>query len=229
MVRGSVSVKHIHKLVGYGLTFKPAKAFDSPLLNPDGFIFCKDAEDEYHLRHFYTFLSKKDPNKWINQLYSMQHFQPYLTDCIHLLPELGIICLCPPDRSNIWHRKDDLIDAVETKPVDNYTLLDSGIPPFLGFYDIRTGKEVDKEEVEIFIDKSNRLLERDVTEQARKRLTLSLRQGAKRMGFKDPSEAFACIAPLVPEIVLEFCRFLKLFKDEETIGLLRPMLVTYWK
>ena len=36
------------------------------------------------------------------------------------------------------------------------------------------------------------------------------------------------IVPLVPEIVVEFCQFLHLFKDKATILALRPMMLSYW-
>jgi hypothetical protein len=46
--------------------------------------------------------------------------------------------------------------------------------------------------------------------------------------FKTLAEAKENIVPFVPDDVSEFCRFIKIFKDDKTILDLRPMIYSYW-
>src|ERR1035437_4194006 len=106
-------MKHLHKLIGYGIEKLQVSnnAFTDSRLNPNGFVFCKNKDDDYHLRFFFNRLLRKK-KKWTHELFTLEIYQPYIHDCVHLVPEAGIIAIVPPDKSHMWHRKDDIIDAI---------------------------------------------------------------------------------------------------------------------
>lgn len=229
-------LQHIHKLLGYGLTDveTTGKKFKDKRLSKDGIVFCKDVEDEYHLIHFFNTLVKTEKekgDKWRIPRYSMVHYQPYIYDCVHLLPANGIIAIVPPDKASFWHRKDDIIDAVIeseffSKEV-NCGAINGNIPPHTDFMNKITGKVLDYEEVVIYRDKFQRLQE-SPTNKARKQLEISLDESAKRMGFENMLDANLNMAPAIPDMVVEFVKWLKIFNQPETIYQLRPITLSYW-
>ena len=49
-----------------------------------------------------------------------------------------------------------------------------------------------------------------------------------KLGFESKEEFDKFIVPMVPEIIVEYCKFLKIFKYDVTAYTLKPMLYTYW-
>jgi hypothetical protein len=50
----------------------------------------------------------------------------------------------------------------------------------------------------------------------------------KKLGFSSIDEAEKEILPYTPEEIVMFCKYLRLFDDEETIYQLKPLLYVFW-
>jgi hypothetical protein len=220
-------------MVGYGLSSLEhnEEKFTDARLDPHGILSCVEREDTYHMRHFFDHLAKK-AGKWTVELFALQFYEPYVLNCIHVLPKDGILLLIPPDKVHMWYRRDDLIDSViETEFFNmdtNCGKLSIPIPPYKDFMNSKTGAVLDPEEVQIYIEKT-RLVDNDSTApKARKQLNISLDEGAKRMGFANANEADKLIVPAIPGIIIEMASWMKLFRQSETVYQLRPLTLAYW-
>ena len=140
------------------------------------------------------------------------------------------LILVQPVGFHHWTRYGDALDQAEENALypDEYhriVPMPYGVYPFEGLYmDSRDGRPLDTT--------AKRFMER-LLEQRRKsgdgaeygQLADKL---AVLMGFDDPEEAEAHIAPAVPPDIRYVCDWLGLFTSPDVVLQLRPMLYTYW-
>ena len=227
----------IHKTIGYGIAdivVNNGKVADDRF-NQDGFL-CNEksqGDDKYHLQSFFDRLCENDPEKWMVELYSMDFHAALLCECVHFttIEDKGVLCLCPPNKCQVWTREDDVIDyCQESKTVgkSHCEFLGHGIPSYRYLMDSRSGRKLPTIIAMEFLALSN-TYKNCTMDVERYKIEGSLADLASELQFGTIDEAAANIAPLVPEVVAEFCKFLRVFKDERTILSLRPMILSYWR
>jgi hypothetical protein len=227
---------NIHKVVGYGVADvkvdNKGKITDERV-DPEGYLFDDNREEKYHLQNFFNRLGESS-EKWMVEMYSMSYYSALLDDCIHVAVSdgKGVIVICPPNKCQNWVRHDDVIDFCEESTCHNkqahHAPIGHGIPSYRYLMDARSGRRVPTTPANEFLTliKAYRQSKSDVE---RYSMESSLAELACELKFATVDEAFDNLVPLVPEIVVEFCQFLKLFKNPSTVLSLRPMLLSYWR
>lgn len=124
-----------------------------------------------------------------------------------------------------WCRRDDIIDYVEAgngsdlKP--KAYELEGGIYPYIGTYmDSRTGQNVRfgseiKSAINYFNDKDDPKWLKCIEPKFLK-------------PFETWQDAYKFMAPSVPWDIVMLCRFLGVFRDDNTLKQLRPIFYQYW-
>jgi hypothetical protein len=51
---------------------------------------------------------------------------------------------------------------------------------------------------------------------------------AKQIGFENSEEAESNLVPVVPNEIVELCKYCKVFKNQDSLYDLRPMMYVYW-
>jgi hypothetical protein len=226
----------IHKVIGYGIagiTVDDSGKITDDRIDKSGFLLDPSGDDKYHLQNFFERLASGD-EKWMVELYSMDYHSALLSECVHfaVAKGKGVLAVCPPNKCHCWSRNDDVIDFCEESACfdrqSHYTFLGHGIPSYRYLMDARNGRRVNTITATQFLDlvKSYQETKSDVE---RFKMENSLNELACDLKFANIDEASANLVPLVPEIVVEFCTFLRLFRDEKTALSLRPMLLSYWR
>lgn len=237
----------VHKVLGYGLNDVKYDRENWKLtderLNPKARLMdyfhpsdYEDGEDDYGKYTAETYLDWLDENA--SDGYHMDKFlksdhgpelkgRKYdLHDCVHFQPEFGEnnVLVIRPLSMHEWSRYDDAIDYVQSAYLsdevcaNSVELIDEALYPWSGCYmDKRTGVRLNNE-VMWWIRAKNGGLKSDE----------GMDDLARVVGFKDHAEALENVRPVIPEPVVDLCRYLKIFKDEKHILELRPMLYTYW-
>lgn len=141
--------------------------------------------------------------------------------------------------SKDWNRYDDIIDYVECS-IDNKGSFDSvkfykddaGQPaeiyPYVGFVNRNTGKRVR-------FSQSDRWILTDILQKSKKVKNPSLKHidpdletNFQKEGITNLIEWQRWIVPIIPDLIVNFCEFAKVFKNPLTIYRLKPMIYTYW-
>lgn len=122
-----------------------------------------------------------------------------------------------------WSRRDDIMDYIEangnTKPT--YKEIDHQLYPYQGWMDKRNGKtegDVDGKRIEFWqIIKAINFGFDDFDDSK-----------LQQLGFQNLDDAKQNLLPAVPSIIVNYCRWLRIFKDDSPLWQLRPILYTYW-
>jgi hypothetical protein len=119
-----------------------------------------------------------------------------------------------------WSRYDDIIDYMEAKDcTSTYKMFNKPIYPYDSWINIKTGLPY------IEVD-GTKLMCHDLLRNINYFKTELY--SVKHLGYESAQELKKDIVPMVPEIIKEYCKFLKVFNDEETVKTLKPMTYTYW-
>lgn len=135
----------------------------------------------------------------------------------------NVLLIIPPSFQDSWTRYDDPMDYIEEThlredPQANWVKqLKSGIYPFVGYMDKRTGKDLD--------DRIFHWVRATHTPQFKE---VNLDTLAKAAGFKDHNDAVENVAPIVPPDVKNVAQFLELFTADDVWLQLRPLIYVYW-
>lgn len=232
----------IHKILGYGfVNLKP----NDNRINPNGIL----GEQYDHSLSFTGFLKHckiiVDNDKQFKR--SELHVLINNTDCHNTKmdniltydPEDGdpsIFCITPPENTD-WQRSDDIIDHYNEYTQDKYEpisyakVLTVPIYPYNGYINKNTGKPVNTlireliyqfRHAEIELHKPSHLLTAKEHENAVIMWENSLKQLDCSLHWTEKWNV------AIPDTVIEFCRYTKLFNDDSTIYSLQPMIYTMW-
>lgn len=138
----------------------------------------------------------------------------------------NVLIFIPPGQDH-WHRHDDIIDYVESVYLHSDDLsptieeLDAGIYPYCNRMDARTGADVQL--IPMFLDMfklikdkpDDCVIDRDLKD-------------FLKLPFNTFGELKQYYKPRIPWDITVMCRFLKIFRDDNTLKQLRPYLYTYW-
>lgn len=233
---GNSQSLRIHKVIGYGLTdiaLESSGKMNDLRLDLSGYVFNSFDLKKYHLQNFFDKLLKANEAKWKIELYSMDYYPPNVAECIHFgttLAKTGIVLICPPNKAYCWKREDDIIDFCDSDNEikrDSVKMLD-GIPSCRYMMDSRNGRKLPTIQATDFTNLLKRYRQ-SIPALEKLKIESTLVELASEIGFDRIDDAERFIAPLVPEVVMEFCVFLNLFSKRETALALRPMLYTYWR
>lgn len=178
----------------------------------------------------------------LSQLQDESGWEPY--NFFVYSPEYGlnnIFLLIPAEMHRQWRRHDDAIDYVEethlfrqTQELNRFVSLDTSLFPYEFWMDSRTGKSIPGGYESRYI--AIRRIWREVQAgqgSLRARVTVADLEGlledlAQTMGFTGRVECDQYLAPVIPGSVRLFCRWARVFRDEQTVNQLRPLLYAYW-
>lgn len=228
----------IHKVLGYGFndlrTTEPDKygirRVDDSRFNPNGWWHAKwdDKEEiwttEGFKAHCQQIVDDTDDKYGPLGLMLMEGLQGNHFRDIHSTiaydyeggdPE--VVVFMPFTNSN-WKRFDDVIDYYDHEVKPSVKLLDVPIWPYSGYIDRETGERVDRD-TEHWI-----YLYRNAPETSREDEIRSL--ALKGLGCEKHWMEKYNVS--IPEELIEFFRYTKMFADEKAIWSLRPMIYTYW-
>lgn len=144
--------------------------------------------------------------------------------------EANTVVFIPPGHDD-WHRHDDIIDYVESSylskegPQNEVIDLTVGIYPFNSLYmDSRNGCRVTTIPVYLDFIRATEKLPDD------KPLPDDWLNGIPPhyFPFKTIGEIRKYYRPIVPIDITLFCRFMNVFRDDNTLKYLRPLMYTYW-
>lgn len=224
----------IHKVLGYGLTdIYYDNIADDPRFNPYGFFISEQNEKDFPIKQFYVeleLITRDSSAPFDLFLLKQQIKQKELTDFHGVMvhdPEFGLKSVCvfiPPTEIDNWHRYDNIIDYIEAcnnaNGFNHVQKLSKPIYPYDAYMDTRTfpPKPVDRIMRELRVMVNNPKITKWVSND---KIT-------EMYGFKSVEDFKAKVVPLVPRELVETLRFLKIFRDPNTIYSLRPMIYTYW-
>lgn len=241
----------VHKVLGYGLNDvkydrENWKLLDERINPKAGLLsYCHPEDYEDGEDDFTRYTSEKYLEWLENNASDGYHMDKFLKtdkvdlkgrkydlhDCVHFQPEFGEdnVLVIRPLSMHEWSRYDDAIDYVQSaylsKEVcaNSVELIDEALYPWSGCYmDKRTGEKIASNgmyDIHIWLRAKNDGAMRPVER---------MDELAQALGFKDHAEALENVRPVIPEPIVDLCRYLKIFNDEKHILELRPILYTYW-
>lgn len=230
----------VHKVLGYGLT--DVRTDDSTghritdeRINPDSSALSYDAPPISEYREWLEDRSKAGDIETDIELSMLRDPEPNerrldLDDAVIHQGEFGLpnVLVVSPPTFRQWSRFDDTMDWIEESYLRNPTepqanrveTLRHGIYPFIGYMDSRTGEKLD-DVIFSWIRATNPEASRPFDGDELDRL-------AQAAGFDDNGDAWANVAPIVPNDVKNIAQFLMLFTDDSALLQLRPVLYTCW-
>jgi hypothetical protein len=230
----------VHKLLGYGLTDvktdeTTGHRITDARINSNSSALNWEAPSISEYREWLEARSKTGDIETDVELSMLLRPEPNergldLEDAVTHNGEFGLpnVLVISPPTFRSWSRFDDMIDWIEesylrnpTEPQTNRVeALRHGIYPFIGYMDSRTGEKVD-DVIFNWIRATN-------PEARRPFNGPELDILAQAAGFEDNGDAWANVAPIVPNDVKNIAQFLMLFTDDSVLLQLRPVLYTYW-
>lgn len=234
----------IHKVIGYGLTDLtiPHAEYDLKLderFDPNGF-FCHEYDDREHhftMKEFYVqleLLCANDTDFNAMELHWLKHEikDKKFTDFNNIFvwdAEFGESNVCvfiSPTSRDQWYRYDDTIDyydeggehSISTGVQNRVVVMDRPLYPYEGWIDLRT---LPPKRADNIITHLRRIV-RD------SKVDLDLEKLLQKTGFDSIEELKDNIVPMIPNELIEVIRYLKVFKDPNTVYQLRPMIYVYW-
>lgn len=235
----------IHKKIGYGLDdvqYQDIKIVDQRFNLEDGYFAfdCEDQEEIFSGSKFFEHLEKRVENEQKEKNISMLLFDfCYLKDLnlkefdffdyITYDSEFGLKnVILFQTFSEDWTRYDNIIDYVEeteNRQKNNYKILKRPIYPYENWINLKTGLdylEVDGKRLRLVellraVNYFEEFVDIEVDEEY-----------LKTFGFDSIEDVKNNIKPAVPEIIKEYCKWLKIFKDEKIVDTLKPMVYNYW-
>lgn len=194
--------------------------------------------DNYDIKNYIQFLKKQEIEKpsWLRDDISLKielsmasRIKKWTANnCILYNPEYGldnVFCIIPPLRCEDYTRYDDALDyqiEVETKPsAEPYTIdIKYGIYPYNSLFMYKkNGKQVIGDQATALraIFTTIGKIDQKVVEALSKQFL--------EMPYEDIHKN---IALFVPDEIVLFCEYLKIFKSRKTIWDLKPIIYTYW-
>ncbi len=235
----------VSKRIGWGLcdlqTDEDGKIIDSRI-NKEGYIFDK-YDERYSIEGYFQLLekvyqdSKEDQKKFdiildYSMMDEMKKSKVQLYDCIRHNSEFGlanILHFVPPIHVGRWTRHDDQIDYYEEtinhEQHPRFQLLNRTIYPYDHYIDIES---LDKDGFPTKIHFWNRLqmfqtiFEKDVINNN------EIKKLEEVFGFATREEFERRIIPAIPNGLILFLKYAKIFTDDKFIFDLRPMIYVYW-
>lgn len=215
----------VHKVLGWGLNdvqVRQEKIIDSRF-DENGYLFC---EEDFSTEELIDILKNEKNENGLDVSFarrSLEEKKADFHDCV-IYNDGKAICF-----TSFWnrdfHRLDDVIDYHEENEnsrkskrylKDKVLFLDSPIYPFLNYIDNRDGRKIDSNFVFEYKRESNS--KRYIDEQL-----------VKGMGFNSLEECKLYITPQIPQSLILTLKYLKIFKDSNTIFSLKPMIFTFWR
>lgn len=237
----------INKVLGYGLTDVKTDSgvITDERFNLDSAYFDDEDDEKYEtedyleelsVEKYLAFLQQKIDRE--NKHFSMDYVMlknalrnketfTIRNSFIHDIEggDENVFCIVPVNLQNKWVRVDDALDYYEymshsdrnTQP--NVTLLEgvSGIYPYQGSVDKRTGRVLPLQQVQ---DWSNYKSKNDVSD--------LLEFFSKELGFSSVEEAEENIIMQPSPDVVDLLEFSQLLSDSKHVYDFKPMLYTYW-
>lgn len=232
----------IRKMLGYGLfdlKHKGGKLVD-PRLNEDSILNNIYDNDKYNKKLLLKYFKSKNKGFEIDLHFDIAGLtksdwtprDSFVRSVEGGMP--NVLCIIPPSLYKEWFRYDDVIDYyeanIESKTTRVYqqaklTVLQHGIYPWTGYYvDTRTGESLKELRA---THASNYFVCADHVRDGKNK-DIDLDKMAQKAGFQDEAELQKYMRPKVPDGVKALCQYGNLFKKEETIRELVPMMYTYW-
>lgn len=235
--------------MGYGLVDLAIEQNDFDLgkdsrINPDGYFALlqedeERAKEEYPLESFYVQLSLICSNEDFARCFGLHLLKraieekKFVADDLYRIytwdPEYGdpsVILFTPPtESSRDWHRYDDIMDYMEETAKNegacpHADLLGRPIYPYDAWIDLRdpsaTPDDLMVRTANMFRFNGDLIKNTDAY------------KIKEKFGFDSVQEMLDNIVPIIPDELVELLRYLKVFKDPNTIYQLRPMIYTYW-
>jgi hypothetical protein len=233
----------INKVLGYGLLIEPndsrldiERSFDFDLFINYVKQLTEEAADAFSQLDYRILLASLESNR-------------------SAAPRIAIntdeaLIIVPPEYCDKWSRHDDDIDYYESKGLseDTYKFLTTPIYPFVGRIDSRNGNKLPEHIITNIIAIINYLQQEKGLDEQQKYLdhlndkgyhaTLLTSDDHQWREFGkflttitlDSLDHFKqIVAPAIPTSVQLYCEFAQVFKDQQTIFQLRPMIATYWR
>jgi hypothetical protein len=244
----------IHKMLGYGFDdiVEDDPRFNVPVnkiasLN-DGEYFpgnyeescalAKQKEGEFITHLYQNGLDKCSVDYWtfFSKIHQKEEIKIDPYNFFYYDDEYGLENVCifkPLFGFKDWQRFDDTIDYMEhierriCNLPDDYVKVFrwSCLYPFQNFVDAKTGERLKKDPfstvrmINSYLDKGEIPIPCNQWE--------SFEHGSDGK-YKTWKEFEQNVFPMVPESIVEFCKFYNIFKDEKTVHTLKPMLYVYW-
>lgn len=235
----------IHKILGYGLTDVVADEENwdlrnDPRFDPDGWLFSHD-ENEFHHEGFTTHIKEKiettdedDHDRFslrmlLHTLNETKKQDFYCGDGVIHDMEYGdsnVIIFVPPGHGD-WQRYDSILDYYDPTNLDE----DGGIAnsvininrplwPYESYVNIKTmpPKRLTGCRFELYTSMRSLGIEK----------YLDPEKAFAELGVDNEEEFNKFIVPIIPIELIELIKYLKIFKNEEDIYQLRPMIYGYW-
>lgn len=227
----------VNKMLGYGLT--NVKCRRNGFINDerfnleDGYFSRNVDQEEYSIKKFTEHLKKiVDEDKKKNG-FSMLEFEAVelkskkyeFYDVIDHDSEFGkpSVVLFRPFLKD-WKRHDDIIDYIEldATPISKVKKIKRSLYPYDGYINLKTKLNYilsDKEKIQLHevLRMSEYLNDEQMT------------KAAIHYGFIDKEDMLKNIVPIVPTIIHEYCKWLKVFKNPDTVYELTPLIYTIWR
>ena len=235
----------IHKLLGYGLSDVVAEEYDiqDSRFNLEDGYFAYDAYEQEEkftyanfIQHLKKVMEEDKQRKGISMLsfeihdFETEKKKKNIYDLIHHNGEFGLpnVVLFQTGAKD-WSRYDNIIDYMEdTHNVDSIenkvTIFDRPIYPYESWTNLKTGLT--------YFEKDGKRLQpfellRAVNWMIEEKQDINI-EYLKSFGFDSIEDVKKNVVPMVPEMIVELCKYLKVFKDDATILQLKPMIYTYW-
>lgn len=227
----------IFKQIGYGID-------DIRYSEKNGYI-----DDRLNLEEFYKIINSKKycidnfVNNYTNDIFLKNQYKKLDIKCkwddvINFgykefnmgMPNLLIIT--PISLLPTWTRYDDIFDYLESNDMlPHLKKLNNGIFPYNSIWQDSNGNQYTGRNHSIanefyFVDNMFKYPEFNKNEL--KNISIARFIFAQHLGFDSIESAYNGIVPMIPDEIREMCKYTKLFKNNDTINLLRPMIYTYW-
>lgn len=233
----------VHKCLGYGLVdlnYDIHDLFlDDDRINEEGYLGLdwEEKEDKFTREGYLKYIEGIDsPRIFLPELTreitTKENWEPYKSVIYNWeFGEPNVLLIVPPSDKKNWFRHDDTIDWIEEtncySQANRYQVFNRGIYPYDGYMDRRNGKLLNFSGF-ISLKRLSKAMKNSYSTKELVELQIAGDRIAKFMEFKDYYDAIDNIIPCIPEEVIYFCKYLKLFNNDETIFELRPMLYVYW-
>lgn len=230
----------VHKILGYGLT--DVKCRKNGYINDkrfnlvDGYFAKGNDQERYEIKDFVTHLTNKIKNNKDDVELSLAEYDLQVIKgkndaefykVIEHDSEFGLknVALFTTFHKD-WHRYDDIIDYMELEgiPTPSVRVLDRTIWPYEGYINVKT-----KDRFIHFTDGSKDKISAFELRRCLNDKVFAKKLDFKKFGFESFKDMNKSIVPIVPRIIHEYCSWLKVFNNDDTIFELKPMIYTVWR
>jgi len=226
----------INKVLGYGLVDldveRNGELSDDSRFNKTTCLD-EDTYDGNHTENFVKFLKEKYTNERTPSILHWVEREKININWIHNTiiheSEFGmpdVVLFVPPMVNEDWRQHDNTIsyyeETIQHEQQSHVQLLSRPIYPYESYVDLRNSPPT----------RLNLTQFSDVNLIKDKEFGTKHPQAAHKlvqnMGFDNRTELNENIVPIVPDALVDLLEFLNIFKDNNTIYQLKPMIYTYW-